>query len=160
MHLAGKLQGTQARPGRVERQDGRLPRVGRRVLAAQGERAVGAPDIEPGHVAQPLALAALVLFMFRPVDAAPGQAATGIARDAALGDLQFLVQPVIQLRGEAVTDQQIDGQRIGQQHGAEHQREGGGEPGAQGQPTPGHDHGACSWSTKPTPRTVWISGCP
>ena len=26
-----------------------------------------------------LALAALVLFMFRPVDAAPGQAATGIA---------------------------------------------------------------------------------
>ncbi len=139
VHLAGKFQRAQPRPGRVGRQDGRFPRVGRRVLAAQGERAVGAPDIEPGHVAQPLALAG-----FRPVDIAPGQAAVRIARDAAFGDLQFLIQAVVQFGGETVADQEIDGQRIGQQHGAEHQREGGGEPGAQGQPTPSHDHGACS----------------
>ena len=155
VHFIGKFQRTQARPGCIERWDGRFPRAGCCVVAAQGECPIGVPDIEPGHVAQPL-----ILTVFRPVDVPPGQVAVGIAHHAAFGDLQFLIQAVIEFGGETVADQQIDGQRISQEHGAEHQREGGGETGAQGQPTPGCDHGACSWSTKPTPRRVWISGYP
>ena len=136
---AGTPGGPPPRPARRERGAARFPRAGCCVVAAQGECPIGVPDIEPGHVAQPL-----ILTVFRPVDVPPGQVAVGIAHHAAFGDLQFLIQAVIEFGGETVADQQIDGQRIGQEHGAKHQREGGGEPGAQGQPTPGCDHGACS----------------
>src|SRR5439155_26717320 len=89
----------------------------------------------------------------------PAQAASRRGRERVLGGLVVVVQPVVELPDHRRPEEGVDGARV------EEQREADGHAVPERQarahaPRAQRAHGASSWRTKPTPRTVWTSRDP
>ena len=78
--------------------------------------------------------------------------AVGRGREKPFGRLEIVVQLILELLEELMTDRQIRGGRVHDQHEAQHDAVPAGQPNTDRRRHP--RHGSPSRRTNPTPRTV------